>query len=321
MKTRVYAGIDVGGTKISAALVADSGKILSRAKLPSEKNSSPSRIIKTVAELIEENLRAASVTKRQLAGIGVGIPGLLDPASGKVIKTPNLNLSGVNLQKQLRDRFKIKVAVGNDANLGLLGEKWVGAARSAKNAVGLFLGTGIGGGVIVNNSLISGFHGAAAELGHMQLDAGGPKCTCGNVGCLEAFGGRWALERDIKAAIAEGERTIVTKIIDGKIKNIKSRVLRKALKRKDPLVSRIVREASLHIGGACVTLRHIFDPELFIFGGGVVEACGDFMLPVIQKTIDKDRFFASFGQCRVVPSKLGDDAVILGGVALVRGLS
>lgn len=321
MNKRIYAGIDVGGTKISAALVTDSGKILSRAKLPSEKNSSPSRIIKTIAELVEENLRVASVTKRQLAGIGVGIPGLLDPVSGKVIKTPNLNLSGVNLQKQLSARLKVKVAVGNDANLGLLGEKWVGAARSAKNVIGLFLGTGIGGGTIVNNSLIGGLHGAAAEIGHMQLDAHGPKCTCGNVGCLEAYGGRWAMERDIKAAIAGGERTVVTKIVDGKIKNIKSRVLRKALRRKDPLVSRIIREAALHIGGACVTLRHIFDPEMFIFGGGVVEACGEFMLPVIQKTIDKDRFFASFGQCKVVPSQLGDDAAMLGGVALVRGLS
>ncbi len=319
MKKYMYAGIDVGGTKIAAALVTGSGKILCRAKLPSEDNASPSRIVHTISDLIEQTISAASANRKDLAGVGVGVPGLIDPATGKIIKTPNLKLSGINLQKLLQARLHIKVSVGNDANLGALGEQWTGAARGVKNVVAIFIGTGVGGGIIVNNSLIQGHNGAAGEIGHMQIQSGGPRCTCGNRGCLEAFAGRWAIERSIKKELAHGQNSVVTKLIEGKISTIKSKILRKSLRRKDPLVTGIMRDAAGHIGNACVTLRHIFDPDIFILGGGVIEACGDFMLPIIQRAVDKDVFFSSFEPCGVAAASLADDAVILGSVALVRG--
>jgi glucokinase len=206
---------------------------------------------------------------------------------------------------------------GNDVNLGLLGEQWLGAARGVKNIIGLFPGTGIGGAIVSQGTLFLGREGAAAELGHMIMDLNGPPCSCGNRGCLEALASRWAIERDIRRAVKRGEKTILTEYTE-KLSPIKSKMLRKALGRKDPLVTHIIREAALTLGKACINLKHIFNPEMIVLGGGVIEACGDYMLPVIQKVSQNDPFFKSLKPCKIVESSLEDDAVMLGAVALVK---
>jgi glucokinase len=208
------------------------------------------------------------------------------------------------------------VRLGNDVNLGLLAERCFGAARGIDDALGVFVGTGVGGSVLAGGRLLLGQQGAAAELGHMVMDPDGPLCSCGNRGCLEAYAGRWAIERDIRLAVRRGEKTILKKLTDGRLKMIKSRLLRKALKRNDRLTERVMRSASLALGHACVSLRHIFDPKVIIFGGGVIGACGGFMLPLIARCLRQDPFFRRLKPCRLVISELGDDAVLLGAAAL-----
>ncbi|MBF0521768.1 MAG: ROK family protein [Candidatus Omnitrophica bacterium] len=319
MTQKIFVGIDVGGTKIATGLVSPSGKILSRAKSPTPPNASSAEIIRSISFLCDEMFSNCNLKKKNLAGLGIGIPGIVDD-KGVVIRTPNMSLSKVNLKKQLEQKFKVKVALGNDANFGVLGEKWLGAARKVHNVVGLFLGTGLGAGVVINDRIFTGSHGAAAELGHMILqDRGGPKCGCGNQGCLEALTGRWAMERDIKKAIAEGKKTIVTKLVDNIHKPIKSRILYESLERHDPLVSKIVTEASYQLGIACISVKHIFDPEMIVLGGGVMKACGDFILPIVKKVAQKDKFFLGIGSCEIVASELEDDAIILGAVAALAG--
>ncbi len=313
MRNNLYIGIDVGGTKIAAALITPSGKILERAKCSTPVKASPKKILKTIFKTIY----ALSFKKQNLAGIGMGIPGLVDPKNNILI-TPNINLSHFPLAAKMRKEFHVPIQLGNDVNLGLLAEKWLGAARKARNVVGIFPGTGIGGAVILENKLFTGSHGAAAELGHMIMDLRGPLCSCGNRGCLEAMASRWAIERDIRQAIKENKRTMITKLMDEKNQPIKSRFLKEALRLKDPLVTHIMLNVSVILGNACVSVRHIFNPDLIILGGGVIEACGSFILPIVNKVMRSDPFFSKFDRCRIVQSELGDDAVVLGAVALVR---
>lgn len=321
MKNKYFAGIDVGGTKISGALATSQGKILCRVKSPTPKDASPERIIGIIADLVNEMIGIRDLRKKDLAGIGLGIPGIVDSARGKVIRTPNMRLSGINLKDKLEKKLKIKCLLGNDVNLGLLAEKWLGAAKNTKNVAGLFIGTGVGGGIIINDQLLTGAHGAAAELGHMIIQDDGPGCGCGNNGCLEAVAGRLAIERDIYQAIKKGKKTLITKFLHKKTGAIKSKVLRKALKKRDKLTIDVLSKAAQQLGIACVCLRHILDPEMIVLGGGVIEACGDFILPIVKKTVQKDRFFSFIKDCRIVASKLGDDATILGAIALSKNLA
>ncbi len=316
MRKRIFAGIDVGGTKIALGLVSDRGRIIARAKTPTPKDASPETLTRLITDLLNGLLRDMGC--RRLAGIGVGVPGIVDQ-KGEIVRTPNINLSRSRLRPRLEKRFRARTVVGNDVNLGVLGEQWLGAARNAKNVVGIFVGTGVGGGIVVDGRLMTGLHGAAAEIGHMAISPEGPKCSCGNRGCLEALCGRWAMERDIRAAVAKGKKTVLAKFVKGKRKPLKSKILRKALNKKDPLTIAIMTRAAKHLGAACVSLCHIFDPEVVVLGGGVMEACGDFMLPIIKKAVRKDKLFSGLRRCEIASSRLGDDAVILGGVALASG--
>lgn len=318
MANTLFLGIDVGGTKISAALINRAGKIYARNKITTPARATNKEIIALLSRLILETLAKAAIKTKKLKGIGIGIPGIVDSKTGAIITTPNLKLSGTALAHALKIKFKCPVVLGNDVNLGVLGEKWMGAASTAENIVGIFPGTGIGGGVIINGKLLTGTHGAGAELGHIIMDITGPQCTCGNKGCLEALTGRWAIERDIRTALSQGEKSVISSHLQGPGHKIKSSALREALQKKDPLVTAIMKRVSEILALACISLRHTFDPQLIVFGGGLIEACGDFLLPRIQKAVKADPFFAGLENFSIVESLLGDDAVVLGAGALIQ---
>jgi len=317
MKEKFFIGIDVGGTKIAAAAVSQSGKILSREKIATPPDSKPADLLKLIIGLIDQVLIESDLSAQNLAGLGLGLPGIVDK-NNRILATPNIDLAGFPLCAKLEKKFGVKISAGNDVNLGLLGEQWLGAGRKADNIIGIFLGTGVGGAVIIDDKLVTGTQGAAAELGHMIMVVDGPRCNCGNYGCLEAFAGRWAIERDIRAAIKKGRKSLITELMGTKTGAIKSRFLKNGLAAKDAVTIEIMTKAAKTLGAACINVRHIFNPELIILGGGVIEACGDFLLPIINKTFHSDPFFAKVDKCKIVTSQLGDDAVILGAVALAR---
>ncbi|MFA5138838.1 MAG: ROK family protein [Elusimicrobiota bacterium] len=304
----LYVGVDIGGTKILAALVDSNGRISARSKRPAPMGGGRKKVYKTVTAAIREVLGA-----RRVKAIGVGVPGIVD-SRGRVVRAPNIELSGVPLGRWLGREFGTRVAVGNDANLGLLGERWLGAGKGAGDLIGIFLGTGVGGGIVAGGRLVCGAHGAAAEFGHMLLAEDGRTCGCGNIGCLEAVASRSAIEADIRRSVKKGRKTLLRGL-----ERIRSKALLKALRKKDPVARKAVRKAVSALARACVTLRHVFDPERIVFGGGLVEACGDYILPPIRKAVAKDPFFRPLGPCKIVPCELGDDAVVLGAVALARG--
>ena len=230
-----------------------------------------------------------------------------------------MNLSGLQVVAPLEERFEVEVALGNDANLGTLGETWLGAARSAHSAVGIFVGTGIGGGLIVGGRLVRGQREAAGEIGHIVMQPDGLLCGCGNRGCFETLASRLAIEREIRKGIAEGRETIITRLVDDIEGPIKGKVLKKALKQADELVTEVMREASKILGYACLSVRHLIDPDVIVLGGGVIEACGAFIMPIVQKIVAADALPGARAGGRVVESELGDDAILLGAVALAMG--
>ena len=314
---KFFIGIDIGGTKIYGGVVSPSGDIVRTLKTSTPFQASSVVVLGALHQAIAELMKDAGVSRADLLGIGVAVPGVVDP-EGRVVVTPNIRLGGVDLKKILIKKYRVLVAVGNDVNLGVLGEHWLGAAHRASNVVGLFPGTGVGGGVIVDGRFMAGAGGAAAELGHMMIDPDGPACTCGNTGCLEAFVGRWAMERDIRAAVKKGEKSVITELAGKDLKQIKSGAFKKALEARDPLVMRVVQRAAEALALACVSINHVFNPQMFLFGGGVIESFGERILPVVENAIRKDPFFSKLTPPKGVYSKLGDDAVMLGAVAAVR---
>jgi glucokinase len=311
-----YIGIDIGGTKISGGVVSFSGKIISRTKTATPKKVKSADIYSCVTDTISELIHTRGILPSQIKGIGVGVPGIVDTRHHQILAAPNLALSGFPLSSSLRRKFRVPVVMANDVNAGLLGEAWKGAAKGLSDVVGIFPGTGVGGAVISDGKLLLGAQGAATELGHMIMQVSGPLCHCGNHGCLEALTSRWAIERDIRLGVKAGRKTIVTKLNDGRLDMIKSRILKEALMKNDPLVKAVITQMAMALGRAAVSLNHIFNPQAIILGGGVIKACGSFILPIVIKEVKADPFFKKFNTCRILPSLLGDDAVILGAARL-----
>ena len=165
---KLYIGVDVGGTKISAALVDPQGKVLVRRKYPTPQAKHPSTIGRQIEKIIKEILLEGEVDSRSLEGIGLGVPGIVEPKTNKILVTPNIRLAGYPLAHRLRKVFHTKIALGNDVNLGTMAEKWLGVAKKADNLIGIFLGTGVGGGIIIGGKIYTGAQGAGGEIGHVR---------------------------------------------------------------------------------------------------------------------------------------------------------
>ncbi|MFH1266198.1 MAG: ROK family protein [Planctomycetota bacterium] len=317
-KPRRYLGVDVGGTKIQASLMEESGTILGRHRVETPQKCSPKEVVAAIEEAMETVVRDAGLPFDDVTALGLAIPGVVDPDKGYVVVTPNMNLTGTPIGPDLQERFKIPVAVGNDCDLGTLGEAWLGSARNAPSAVGILVGTGIGSGIVYQGKPWRGAREAAAEIGHIVMEIGGPKCGCGNKGCFEALAGRAAIQRDLCRAIDKGKKTVLTKDMDADQRLIKSGALRRALEAEDDLVTEVMRRASEVLGHACLTVRHLLDPEVIVLGGGVVEACYEFIMPIVRKIVDADKLPGARESTGVLLSALGDDAVVLGALALAR---
>jgi glucokinase len=313
----LYIGVDVGGTNIQAVLATAAGVVRSRAKNLTPRSGGHAPAVEAIAKTVTQAIQKASLSASDVAGIGLALPGVVDPQAGKVLVTPNMELGGCDIVAQLQKHVQLPIALGNDVDMGTLGEKWLGAARDAGNVVGIFPGTGIGGGIILDGKLLRGSHETAGEIGHMIMQIDGPRCGCGAKGCFEALASRTAIERDIRKAIADGEKSVVSDLA-GKKGHIRSSVLARALQEKDKVVTNVLRDACDVIGQACISIQHILDPEVIVLGGGILEACGSFMMPRIERAVHNDPFAKGRRQGRILLSTLGDDAVALGAIALLQ---
>lgn len=318
-KQEYLIGVDLGGTKILAGVFTNSMKCLGKVKTSTKALRGPDAVIDRIARCVEDAVDECDLKMEQVRGIGLGAPGAVDSEAGKVIFAPNLpDWHDVPLKKQLEKELKVPVFLENDGNICTLGVHSVELDGKPKHLIGLFIGTGIGAGLILDGRLYSGFNKTAAEVGHMVLEVGGPKCGCGNRGCFEALAGRQAIFRKIQNAVKDGQKTVLTESLGPDLVDMRSGDLRKALRRGDKLVERVVEEAAEYIGIGVANLVNLLSPAVVVLGGGVIDALEDEMMAIIVETAHDYALQGTDKDLEIVASKLGDNAGIHGGAVLAR---
>jgi glucokinase len=319
--TKPVIGMDLGGTKILAGVVASDGRILSMAKRPTRPEAGVEKIVDRMVKTARQAIDEAGLKVSDIAAVGSGSPGPLDSKRGVVVSAPNLaGWSDVPLVDLLAAQFGIPVFIENDVNLGTLGEYALGAGQGTRDLVGIFIGTGIGGGLILDGKLRQGWRMTAAELGHMILMPDGPLCGCGNRGCVEALASRTAIERDIWAGIKAGRTSIMSQLMEKDSRDrMTSGVLAAAVEKKDPLVTEVLGRAQFYLGLLVASVVNLIDPERVVLGGGVVEALGENFLEPIR-AVAYQNFINKLNArgVKIVPAKLGDTAALLGAAVYAR---
>lgn len=305
-------GVDLGATKIYAAVIDKKGKIYGSTRTKTNAEEGFNSVIDRMFDCIMKAIETCGLTLADIGAIGVGSPGPLNLEEGKIIETPNLGWKDAPLKSRLEKTLKKPVKIDNDGNVGLLGEYAFGAGHGAQHMVGLFVGTGIGGGVIVDGKLLHGFNENAGELGHMIIDPNGPKCGCGNNGCLEAFSSRLAIEKQIRIAAINDISTKVFKKLNKRYDRISSSVLAKSYTENDPAVVAAVDRSATYLGYATASLLNIFNPEVVVIGGGVVEALGNAYVKIVNKVAIENAFAIASRNVRIIPAELKDDSAVLG---------
>jgi glucokinase len=277
-----------------------------------------SEVIERIARCIKDAVDECDLKMDQIRGIGIGAPGAVNPDTGHVIFAPNLEWKNVPLKKELEKQLGVPVFLENDCNGCTLGVFETELKAKPKSMIGIFVGTGIGGGIVINGEMFHGFNQTAGEIGHMVLQIDGPKCGCGNKGCLEALASRTAIFKRIESAVKDGQKTLLTEMLGDGLKDLRSGDLRKAIRKGDKFVEKIIEESAEYIGIAVGNLINIFNPEIIVLGGGVIDALEDEMLPVIIEIAHDFAMSGTADGIEIVASKVGDDAGILGGAVLAR---
>jgi glucokinase len=320
-KQDFYAGVDLGGTKILTGIFDANLNCLGRAKVSTKAERGPEEVIERIARCVRDAVDECDLDMKQIKAVGIGAPGTVDAEAGRIIFAPNLRWEGIPLKKSLEKQLAVPVHVENDCNAAILGIYEAELASKPRHVVGIFLGTGIGGGIILDGKLFSGFTGTAGEIGHMVIVVGGPKCGCGSRGCFEALASRTAIFRRLSEAVADGKKTILTEMLGPDLKDLRSGDLRKAIKKGDKLVEQIIEEAAEYTGIAVANIVNILNPEVVVLGGGVIDALGDEMMSIILETAQDYGINGATQGVSIVASKRGDDAGIVGGAVLARRLS
>jgi len=315
----VILGIDLGGTKILVGTFDASMKLLGTAKNRTQRELGPDGVSKRIVETVNTSLEAAGKSIDDVVGIGVGSPGPLDPDTGIVLTTPNLGWENYPLASTLSEAFGKPVFLDNDVKLAALGETRHGAAVGASSVVALWVGTGIGGAILIDGKLVHGAGKNAAELGHQVVKANGPRCGCGVRGHLEALASRSSIERDLRDAVAWGTKTRLERTIKrNKKSQIRSSELFKAYEKGDELTVKLIHRAARYIGVGVGNMLNILSPERVVLGGGIFEAFGEDLLDRIRKSARKNSFDVAYKACDIVVAKLGEEAGAIGAGELAK---
>ncbi len=311
----LIVGIDLGGTNFRVCLADGAGNLLRRGSWPTHAEQGTAAVLGRLQSAVREIVAGEGLAR--VAGVGMGAPGPLDPRRGIIIHAPNLpGWVNVPLRDHMQAGLAVPVYVGNDANLAALGEHYFGAGRGCAHLVYITVSTGIGGGVISDGRLLLGARGLAAELGHMVIVAHGPRCSCGNFGCLEAVASGTAIAREARLRLQDGAPTAIRELVNDDLEQVSAAIVERAARRGDELALGLLREAGTYLGIGVVNALHLFDPEVVIIGGGVSRA-GDLIFQPMLETV-RARAMAGYRErINVVPAALGDDAGLLGAVALV----
>ncbi|HVO33157.1 MAG TPA: ROK family protein [Elusimicrobiota bacterium] len=308
-------GIDVGGTKILVALLNEDFRLVAEIKTKTKPEKGESNFLQTIRDSVRSVLKDAGVDSREVIGAGIGCPGFIQPESGFVTYSPNIPfLKGYPLAKVISKMIDVPVAVGNDVQTGLYGEHQFGAAKNYRHVIGIFLGTGIGGALILDGKLFRGATGSAGEFGHIQVDPNpmAPRCGCGRRGCLEAYGGRLGISAEAAIGVARQRAPHLASEAGADLRRIKSGALARAIQSGDRYIEDLIRHKAQMVGFAMANLVNIINPEIIVLGGGVVEAMPNLIVREAERAMHRQAIAALVKRVRVAPAKLKDYSIVMG---------
>lgn len=309
-----YIGCDLGGTNLRAAIVdVESGSVLHQMTIPTLAREGHEAVMKRMAELFLQIIQSAGMRKDEIGGIGIGVPGVLDLEKGETLFLPNLpgTWSHVPLQATMQSYTALPTSLLNDVRSITNGEWRFGAGRGVDTVAVFAIGTGIGGGLVVNSQLHLGIGGTGGELGHMMIDFNGPRCGCGNHGCLEAYASAPAIAAMGMKAVAQGLTTRIGEMCEYDLNRITSKLIAQAAREGDEIAKDIFDKAGFYLGVAAANICVALGPRRIVIGGGVSRA-GDLLLDPIRRTLRERVTVMPVEQVEVVPSKLGDNAGVIG---------
>lgn len=309
---KMIVGVDLGGSKINAILADSCGNILRQELKDTLAQEGPDEVITRVIECIKQVASGADI-----ASIGIGAAGACDVATGVITLSPNLpGWHNIPLKDILQREFDLPVYLENDATVAALGEHYFGGAVDIANLVYLCVGTGIGGGIMIDGQLYHGASGSAGEIGHMTIDINGPRCSCGNIGCWETFASGTALAREAVKQIKAGAQTSILNFADGELQKVSAQRVFLAAQEGDPLANELISQTAYYLGVGLVNIVNIFNPQLILIGGGL-SRMGRLLLEPATKVVRDRAYDLPAAAVRIELARLGADAEALGGVALV----
>jgi glucokinase len=313
--------IDLGGTKMMAAIISHPPKIVARDYSLTLADEGVAAVTGRVFSAIDRILGVQKLAPSQLHSISIAAAGAVDTERGVVTSSPNLpGWRDVPLRDLVKERYKVNTVIINDANAEALGEHELGAGRGVDNLILITVGTGIGGGIIVNGRLYTGSSGSAGEVGHITIDVNGPRCSCGNIGCWEMFASGRAMAGEAKARLRGGEKSILAEMVKGEIEEITTEKIDAAARQGDPLSLEVISRGATYLGIGMVSLVNAFNPEMIIVGGGVAKM-GELLLEPARQVVRERAFKLASGAVRIVPTQLGDDGGVLGGAIFAYSLT
>ncbi len=311
----LVVGIDVGGTKIMGGLSDTSGRILRHTTLPTEAQQGPDVVLERIERVAREMI--SGIDPGRIIGVGIGAPGPIDPFSGTLYSPPNLpGMDGVPMREIMRQRLGLPVYLANDANAAAVGEYLFGILEQVRNMIYITVSTGVGGGIIIDGKLFIGAHGMGGEVGHMTIEADGPRCNCGNTGCLEVLASGTAIARYGAALVSEGRAPILSELAEQRASAVTARLVQLAAERGERESQLIITRAGFYLGVGIVNLIHLFNTQLVVIGGGVSNL-GAMLFDPIRQTVAERAMPAIRAGVEIVPANLGDQVGLLGAIAIV----
>jgi glucokinase len=309
--------VDLGGTKLRSAVVSKYGKIAAVSNLKTEAEKGPEYIIDRLVESLGTLIAENQFSNKDISGICIAVAGPVDVKRGIVTSSPHLpGWHNVPLKKIIAERTGIRTFVDNDVNAAAIGEYVFGAAKGVTDFVYIAVGTGLGGGIIINGQLYKGADGAAGEIGHTIIKENGPKCSCGNCGCLEALCAGTAIEREIRKKLKKISATEVARVYGKAANEITAKDVGKAANEGDLIACEVISNAAYYLGIGLANVINVFNPQMIVLGGGVIKIGDIYVSPAIE-VARETAFELPASTVKIVRSKLGDDTGILGAAALI----
>lgn len=311
---KIFVGVDLGGTNVSAGVCDAKNNVIAREKKKTKAEEGGGAVIERICKVVQEALGKAGLALTDIGGVGIGAPGAVDINKGTVLNAVNLRWKDFPLAAELKSKLKVPVTVDNDVNVGTWGEHVAGAAQEFDDLLGIFVGTGIGGGLIIGGKLYHGHYFTAGEIGHTILFGDAPL----GIRTLENRASRTAVVNQLKELILANHESKITKLVDGNLDEIRSSVLAKAIKEDDKLTIEVAKQSARYVGIAIANTLTLLSLPCAVVGGGAMEAMGEPYLKWIRQSFEEHVFPEKLRAAKIIQSSLGDDAGVVGAAHLAR---